>query len=210
MRVACARCGVEVEAGLDPSCSKCGAPISRAEIDLGRLKGQFLAARSRAAEVNAAEAKARAVEQAAELTARCPRCGDDLFMSEFGCPKCREGRRPFLARNPGVIAATAFVIPLLAGVGAFLVVGKAPKSGPIANLAFIVGGSIASGLGVRVMTKPGNFTLSASHGTDAFGQPIYGSSHRATPEEGFRFGAIFIVVGLAVIALGVFFGFLAA
>jgi hypothetical protein len=200
-----------MELGAEPEsvCAKCGARVPRGELELARLKDRFLTARAHAAKVEAAAAKERAAEEAAALTARCPRCGDDLFTVEFGCTKCGEGKPSLLARMPGLIPAAAFVIPLAVGIGAFALVGQAPKSGPIANLAFIVGGAGAIALGVRVITKPGNFVMVQSYGTDASGQPMYGPGHRATPEEGLRFGAIWVVAGMAVIAFGVLFGYLA-
>jgi hypothetical protein len=200
---------VELGAGLERVCTKCGAKNAPAQIELNRLRGQFLTARARAAEADAAAARERAAEEAAALTARCPRCGDDLFTVEFGCSKCGEGKPSFLARNPGVMPAAAFVIPLVLGLGAFALFGKTPHSGPIVNLAFILGGSLFVGLGARVMSKPGNFLMAQSY-TDASGHTILGPSHRATPEEGLRFGAIFVVAGLVVIAVGVFFGEIAA
>jgi hypothetical protein len=216
VRFACKACGVvdAIELPRDPTapvaCATCGARQARRDLDVARLQDRFVSAGQRSAQAKAELARQQASDAQEAATARCPACGDDLFTVEYGCPKCGAGKKPLLARGAWSYPAIAFLVPLAAGLAAFAAFGTAPRSGPIANVAFILGGSFAVALGVWVITKPGDITMVKSYGTDAGGTPMYGSSYVASSEQRLRFGAIWVAVGLAVVLLGVFFGLLAA
>jgi hypothetical protein len=142
-----------------------------------------------------------------EPSTNCPECGSDLFVPEFGCPVCRHGKKRGVARVNGVIPfAVAFGIGVIGAVGVILVGPLEGSPGPLMN-AFAIGMSmIFGGTGVFALTKPTSLMLSENRGTDAFGQQQWGPTRRATTEQGLTQGAIFVVVALFMLLLGIFLG----
>jgi hypothetical protein len=63
-----------------------------------------------------------------------------------------------------------------------------------------------SGIGTYALCRPKGLPLAKNAGVDAFGQQQWGPTRPSTEEEGRRFGAVFLVVGLAMMVIGVFLG----
>lgn len=203
----CQRCGAKETIGLPSDeasevvCIACQARQSRRGYEVMRLQAQLVAARERAASAMRAAQNLQAPPEA------CPECGDDLFTLEHGCPRCGHGKKSWLAQSPGVLYAAVFIGVMAVGVAALFGFGTVmAKGGPIVNLAFIAGGAALSAFGVRAIRSPTTLQIAQARGPDAFGMQQYGPSRPATREQGTLAGAICLVVGAALVVLGVFVG----
>lgn len=136
----------------------------------------------------------------------CPACGDAAWDPELGCAACGHGRKTFLAGRPHLLYVLVFIAAAGLGLGAVAAFGVIGSSGPIVNLAFVLGGAALVTFAVHALRKPTSLGIADNAGIDAFGKQAWGSSTDATAEQGVMAGAISLLVGLALIVIGVIAG----
>lgn len=208
MRFDCGRCSATDAIVLpdDPRiaelvCPACHARQPRRDYELLRLQRQL----SRARDV-AAKQTARTSDGPPDA---CPSCGDDLFTPENGCTRCGHGQRGFAQRGgQGMLLAIVFVVVLGLGLGAIALVGVIGPAGPLPNAALVAGGAALFTFGVHALRRPTSLVLSDNLGTDAFGMQQWGNDRPASEEQGTWAGALCVVIGLGLCALGVVAGLL--
>jgi hypothetical protein len=144
----------------------------------------------------------------------CPSCGDELFTREFGCPRCGHGRKSFVARHGESLVWIGFVAMLLIGACGVGIVGLVAPSTfvmgvLVASGSFVVTGASLFAFGIRAIRDPTSLRIVDSAGTDASGTPLYKNARNATREQGITAGVTCLIVGLALVAIGVAAGPLA-
>jgi hypothetical protein len=154
----------------------------------------------------------RDVERVASAEARldairvCPACRDDLYTTEYGCPRCKYGRPGLVARSPALVCGLVAGGVVVLGVVGLFTVGTVAKQVPWVH-AMLFGMSVLfSGAGTYALCRPKGLPLAQSAGADAWGQQQWGPTRPSTEKEGRRFGAIMLTVGIAMTLLGVFIG----
>ena len=89
-------------------------------------------------------------------------------------------RKSFLAERPHIAYALVFIATAGLGLGAVALFGVIGSSGPIVNLAFVLGGSAFVTAAVHVLRKPTNLSVADNAGMDAFGMQKWGGARPAT------------------------------
>ena len=139
----------------------------------------------------------------------CPACSGDLYIVGYGCPDCGHGRARGANRNPVPIAAGAALGVVAVGVLLLVTVGTVSRHAAWAHAMLFVMSAIFAAGGAHALARPRGIPLARPDGTDAFGMTRYGETRPSTTKEGLTHGAILLVVGIAMMLLGAFFGSLA-
>lgn len=137
---------------------------------------------------------------------RCPGCGDDLFVSGYGCPRCGHGRPQSATRSPGKIAGLVAVGTTTLGVLLLFTVATVSQKAPWAHLMLFAMSAPFVGIGAYALQRPAGLPLAANGGTDAFGMQQFGRTRPSSAREGLQYGAAMLVAGGALWLLAVFFG----
>ncbi|MFZ5786218.1 MAG: hypothetical protein ACOY3Y_07220 [Acidobacteriota bacterium] len=119
-------------------------------------------------------------------------------------------RPGFSSRHPNMVAALGFVALSALGLLGLATVGIPVGRSPLINVPIILFGAGFAAAGLRVIVRPQGVQIAQNRGADAFGMTRWGPSEQLPSERAASMGTVYIVIGLAITALGVFFGALAS
>jgi len=120
------------------------------------------------------------------------------------------GRQGWVSRHPNLLAALIFLALSAVGLLGLATVGIPVRRSPFINVPIILFGALFSAVGVRVVFRPQGLQTAQNRGEDAFGMARWGPSEQLPVERAGSIGSVYIIIGLVLIALGVFFGALAS
>jgi hypothetical protein len=119
-------------------------------------------------------------------------------------------RQGFFSRHPNLLAALGFLALSAVGLLGLATIGIPVRRSPLINVPIILFGALFAAAGLRVVFRPQGLQIAQHRGEDAFGMTRWGPSEQLPVERAGSLGSVYIVIGLAVTALGVFFGALAS
>jgi hypothetical protein len=121
----------------------------------------------------------------------CPACRDDLYTTEYGCPRCKYGRPGLVARAPAIVCILVAGGVAAVGVACLFTIGTVAKQVPWVHAMLFGMSMLFSGIGTYALCRPKGLPLARNAGMDAFGMQQWALRAHPRREKGGASGPCF-------------------